>query len=126
MDYGDFKDLAKIITSHKVLRDKAFDIAKNPKYDRYQRDLAFMVCKFFDKKTSGGAIKSPCQINNLQMNFINQLLKKNNKKTVYSSFKDYIWGTDLADMQLIIKFNKGIHYLVCIIDIFNKYAWSFV
>ena len=39
-----------------MLRDKAFKIAKNPKYDGYQRGLASMVCKFFDKKTSGGGI----------------------------------------------------------------------
>ena len=41
-----------------MLRDKAFNIAKNPKYDRYQRGLASMVYKFFDKKTSGGGIKN--------------------------------------------------------------------
>ena len=50
MAYGDFKDLAKRIASNKVLRDKAFNIAKNPKYDGYQRGLASMVEKFFDKK----------------------------------------------------------------------------
>ena len=51
MAYGDFKDLAKRTSSDKVLRDKALNIAKNPKYDRYQRGLAFMVYKFFDKKS---------------------------------------------------------------------------
>ena len=50
--YGDFKDL----TSGKILRGKAFNIAKNPKYDVYQRGLASLVYKFFDKKTSGGII----------------------------------------------------------------------
>ena len=52
MVYGDFKDLAKITALDKVSRDKAFNIAKNPKYDGYQRSLAFMVYKFFDKKAS--------------------------------------------------------------------------
>ena len=47
----------------KVLRDKAIDIAKNLKYDGYQRDLAFMVCKCFDKKTSGGAVESEIMSN---------------------------------------------------------------
>ena len=40
-----------------------------------------------------------------------------------SSFKDNIWGVDLADMSLISKFNKGIKYLLCVIDLFSKYAW---
>ena len=42
---------------------------------------------------------------------------------VYSRFKDNIWGADLADMQLISKFNKGFRFLLCVIDIFSKYAW---
>ena len=50
MTYGDFKDLNRRTSADKVLRDKAFDIAKNPKYDGYQRGLASMVYKFFDKK----------------------------------------------------------------------------
>ena len=47
MKYEDFKDLARRTASDKVLRDKAFNIAKNPKYDGYQRGLAFMVYNFF-------------------------------------------------------------------------------
>ena len=58
MAYGDFKDLTKRTTSNKILRDKVFNIAKNPKYDGYQRGLASMVYKFFDKKTSGSGIKN--------------------------------------------------------------------
>ena len=50
MAYGDFKDLTKRADSDKVLRDKAFYIAKNPKYDGYQRGLASLVYKHFDKK----------------------------------------------------------------------------
>ena len=45
------------------------------------------------------------------------------KRMVYSRFKDNIWGADLADMQLISKFNKGFRFLLCVIDIFSKYAW---
>ena len=45
------------------------------------------------------------------------------KRKIYSGFKDNIWGADLADMQLISKFNKGFRFLLCVIDIFNKYAW---
>ena len=58
MAYGDFKDLAKRTAADKILRDKAFNIAKDPKYDGYQRRLASTVYKFFDKKTAGSGIKS--------------------------------------------------------------------
>ena len=53
MAYGDFKDLTRRTASDKILCNKAFNIAKNPKYGGYQRGLASMVYKFFDKKTSG-------------------------------------------------------------------------
>ena len=58
MAYGDFKDLKRRTASDKVLRDKAFNIAKNPKYDGYQRGLASMVYKFFDKKSASLADKT--------------------------------------------------------------------
>ena len=55
---GDFKDLNRRTVADKVLRNKAFDIAKNPKHDGYQRGLTSMVYKCFDKKTSGSGIKN--------------------------------------------------------------------
>ena len=51
------------------------------------------------------------------------IIRKFKKRTVYSGFKDNIWGADLADMQLISKFNRGFRFLLCVIDIFSKYAW---
>ena len=56
MAYGKSKDLAKRTQSDKVLRDKAFKIAIDPKYDSYERGLASMAYKFFDKKSSGSGI----------------------------------------------------------------------
>ena len=56
MAYGDFKDLKRRTASDKVLRDKAINIAKNPKYDGYQRGLGSMVYKFFDKKSKGSGV----------------------------------------------------------------------
>ena len=56
MDYLDFKDFHRRTASDKVLRDKAFNIAKNPKYDRYQCGLPSMVYRFFDKKSSGRVV----------------------------------------------------------------------
>ena len=58
MAYGGFKYLAKTIASVKALRDKAFNIAKNPKWDGYQRGLASMVNKFFDKKAAGSGVNT--------------------------------------------------------------------
>ena len=63
MAYGDFKDLARRTASDKFLRDKAFNIAKYPKYDRYQRGLASMVYTFFDKKSKGSSVNIPLEIN---------------------------------------------------------------
>ena len=58
MAYGDFKDLARRSTSDKVLRDNAFNIAKYPKNDGYQRGLAAMVYKSFDKKSAGSGVNT--------------------------------------------------------------------
>ena len=63
MAYGDFKDIARRTASDKVLRDKAFNIAKNPKYYGYQRGLASMVYKLFDKKSKGGEVNIPLEFN---------------------------------------------------------------
>ena len=51
------------------------------------------------------------------------IIRKFKKGKAYSSFKDNIWGVDLADMQLISKYNKGIRYLLCAIDLFSKYTF---
>ena len=55
MAYGDFKDLARRTASDEILRDQAFNIAENLKYDGYQRGLASMVYNFFDKKSASGS-----------------------------------------------------------------------
>ena len=81
-----------------------------------------MVYKCFDKKSSGNGINL-CQINNLQMDSTNQLLDKFKRSKVYSSFKGNTWGADLANMQFTSKYNKGIRFALCVIDIFSKYAW---
>ena len=67
MAYGDFKDLKTRTFSDKVLRDKAFNIAKNPKYDGYQRGLVSMVYKFFDKKSKGSGVANNETKQNLQL-----------------------------------------------------------
>ena len=51
------------------------------------------------------------------------ITRKSNKRKAHSPFTDNIWGADLADMQLISKFNKGFRILLCVIDIYSKYVW---
>ena len=124
MAYGDLKDLARRTASDKVLRDKAFNIAKNPKYDGYQRGRASTVYRIFDKKSKGNGVNIPLKFNEqLAEEFHKPIITTFKTITVYSRFKDNIWSADLADMQLISKFHEGFRYLVCVFDIFSKYAW---
>ena len=108
MVYGDFKDLKKRTASDKVLRDKVFNIANNPKYDGYQRGLASMVYKYFDKKSKGSAVANNAIKQDLQLaeELHKTIIRKFKKRKVCSGFKDNIWGADLADMQLVSKFHK--------------------
>ena len=103
--YGESKDLAKRTQPDKVLRDRAFKIASDPKYDGYQRGLASMVYKFFDKKSSetGVATEPNYQLAN---ELHRQIIKKFKRRKVYSSFRDNIWGVYLADMQSLSKYTK--------------------
>ena len=87
-----------------------------------------MVYKFFHKqspslnKSSGSGI-----VNEPNYQLANELhkpiIRKFKKRKVYSFFRDNIWGVDLADMQSLSKYNKGIKYLLCAIDLFSKCAW---
>ena len=126
MAYGDFKDLARGTSTEKILCNKAYDIPKNLKYDGYQRDLASMVYQFFDKKSvllvdksaSASGIKNENMSNKeLAKELHKPIIRTFQKRKVYSSVMDNIWGADLADMQLTSQFTKGIHILLCVIDI---------
>ena len=123
MAYGDFKDLPKRTAADKVLRDKAFKVASDQKYDGYQRGLASMAYKFFNKKSQGKGLANNKENIQLANELHKPIIKKFNKRKVYSSFKDNIWGADSADLQLLSKFNKGFRFLLCVIDIFSKYTW---
>ena len=121
--YSDSKDLTKRTVADKISKNKAFDIAKDPKYDGYQRRLASMVYKFFDSKVSGSGAKLIPENEQLAEELHQPIIRKFEKRRLYLTFKDNIWGVDLADMQLLSKYNKGIRFLLCVIDIFSKYAW---
>ena len=122
MANGKSKDSVKRTQSDKVLKDKVFNIASDPKHDGYQRGLASMVCKFFDKKSSESGITNEPNYQ-LAEELHKPIIRKFKKTKVYSSFRDNIWGVDLADMQSLSKYNKGMKYLLCAIDLFSKYAW---
>ena len=132
MAYGRYKDLERRTQLDKAFKDKASEIGNNPKYDGYQRRLASMVYKFFDKKsasladksTKGSGIKNKIKENQQLANELYKpIVRKFKKRKVHSSFKDNICGVYLADMQLISIYNKRIRYLLCAIDLFSKYAF---
>ena len=84
------------------------------------------------KKFAGSGIRNEIKQNQHPLDLANQklaeklhkpIIRKLRKRKVYSSFKDSIWGVDLADMQLISKCNQGIRFLLCVIDILGKYSW---
>ena len=124
--YAKYKDVENRLISDQKLRNSAYDIASNPKYDGYQRGLASMVYKFFnskvaplDKKAMSGkgnakhtAKPSSLERNSFERTENNKILavelhkpvtKKFNKRKVYSQFRDNIWGVDLADIQSLSK-----------------------
>ena len=83
-----------------------------------------MVCKSFDKKSEGSGVNIEVKLSEqLAKQLHKPIITKSKKRAVYSGSKDNILGDDLADMQLISKFNKRFRFLLCLIDIFSKYAW---
>ena len=75
------------------------------------------------KKSKGSGVKLIPENELIANELHKSIIKKFEKRRVYSTFKDNIWGVDLTDMQLLGKYNKGIRFLLCVIDIFSKYAW---
>ena len=87
-----------------------------------------MVYKFFDKKSTGSGFKKLKNTTELSSSILadelhKPIIRKFNKRKVYSQFKDNIWGVDLADTQSLSRKNKGIKYLLCAIGLYNKYAF---
>ena len=104
------------------MRDKGFEIASDLKYDGYQKGLVSMIYKFFDEKVYW---KSCCYSPNYQLpnELHKQIIRKFKRRNIYSSFRDIIWGVDLADMQSLSNCNKGIKYFLCPTNLLSKYAW---
>ena len=138
--YAAHKDLINRTEADNVLRDKACDIASNPEYDGYQRGLASMVYTIFDKKSTAEPTAKPRALARTDSGFKKlkntarnssiladerrqPIIRKFNKRKVYSQFKDNIWGVNLADMQSLSRKNKTIKYPFCAIDLYSKYAF---
>ena len=118
MTYGDFKDLNRRTAADKVLCDKAFNIVRNSKYDEYQHEFASMVNKFLIKRTSGRTVKNEIISNKeLAEELHKPIIRTFTQRKVHLFFIDRIWG---ADLQLIIKFNRGCSFLLCDIDIITN------
>ena len=101
-----------------MLRDKAFEIASNRNYDGYERRLASMVFKFFDKKSAWGSdIKSMPNQLQLADELHKPIIRTFERSKVYFLFKDNICGANLDDIQLISKYNKKTMFLLCVIDL---------
>ena len=90
MAYGKSKDIARRTQSEKNLRDKAFKIASDPKWDGYQRGLASMVYKFFDKTSSRSEVAATEPNYQLVNELYKQIIRKFKKRKIYSSFRDNI------------------------------------
>ena len=89
--YSDSKDLTKRTIADKNLKNREFDIPKDPKYDGYQRGLDSMVYKFFDSKVSGSGAKLIPENEQLANELHKPIIRKFEKGKVYSTFKDNIW-----------------------------------
>ena len=84
-----------------------------------------MSASLADKSTEGCGVNNKLAPQNQQLaeELHKSIIKNFKKRKVHAAFKDNIWGADLADMQLLSRYNKGIRFLLCVIDIFSKYAW---
>ena len=101
------------------MKDRAYEIARNCGYDGYQRGLACMVYKVFDRQT-WSAVSADEQ---LAEELHEPVTKKFRRRKVYARFKGNIWSTDLAEVESLCFKNKNVKYLLYVIDVVNKYAW---
>ena len=122
---GKSKKLTKRTESEKVLRDKAFKIASDPKYDVYQRGLSSMVYKFFHKISSGSGVDAEptYQVAN---ELHKQIIRKFRRQKVYLSFRDNILNVDLPDIQSLSKCESSICCVlsICLVNMHGLFLWK--
>ena len=100
------------------MKDRTGD--KNGGCERYQRALASKVYRYFDKKLGSGM-----SINEQVAEELNKpVIKKFKRKTIHPRFKDNICAEALLEMESLSSKNKNVKYLLCVLDVFTKYAWA--
>ena len=102
------------------MKDRAYEITRSHKYDGYQRALARMVYKFFDKKTGPWVSVNE----EIAKDLHKQVIKNLKRRKVYARFKGNIWAADLAEMVSFSSKSQNVKNLLYVIDIFTKYAWK--
>ena len=127
MAYGKSKDLVKRTKSDKVLKDKAFKIVINPNYHGYQRGLASVVYKCFDKKYKGSGIVNEPNYQ-LAKELHKPIIKKSKKRKVYSYFRDNIWVLIclICNHWVNITKESSIYYvkLICLVNMHGLFLWK--
>ena len=102
------KELLRSTVSYKSLKDRAYEIAKNPKYDEQQVwSIGFLLSV---NKELPQELHKP-------------VIKKFKSNKAYARFKDNIWAADLTEMGSLSSKKQGIKYLLFVVDVFIKYAW---
>ena len=104
----------------KILRDKAFNIAKNPNYDEYQEGLPLWFTDFLIKRLQAVVLICMQIMKNKLRNYTHQLLKIFRKELFIQDLKT-LFGVLI---YLICNFDKGFRFLFCVIDVFSKRAWA--
>ena len=109
------------------MHNKASNIAKNEKYDGYQRGRTSIVYNFLDKRTEEWVKSNNTQNNELVEELCKPIIGRFKKPWVHSLFKDNIWSDDLVYMQLLSKVNKLTGFLLCVIgfivNFFGLFLW---
>ena len=122
----DSKELSTRTISDKIWKDRAYEIARNCRYVEHQRALASVVYKFLNKKTRSGEIATSKAEISANEQLAEELRKPGTKKfkrgKVYARFRGNIWAADLAEIDSLSSKNEYVKYLLCVIDVFTKYA----
>ena len=101
------------------MKYRAYEIARKPKYDGDKRALASMAFMFFDKKTRSGMSVNEQLVEELHK----PVIKKFKRRKVSGRFEDNVSAADLGEMESLSSNNKNGKYLLCVVDVFTKYAW---
>ena len=101
------------------MKDRAYEIARNHKHHVYLTALVRMVNKFFDKKTGVRVSVNENRVEELYK----PVFKRFKRRSMYAKFKGNTWAVHLAEMGSLSSKSRNVRYLLCVIDVFTKYAW---